>query len=159
MAEANNTNEDKNKSITVPRQDQDVPSPAEVAQEQANVTKGHDAEVKARELSGEELRQKALKAEADKGMKHGLLKEQYDKMSLGEQKRAELNDPYSDLRNRITPQDEVDFQILSNTNGYTIEAMTGVPLAQLFERAKELGTTIKGNSAANGGPGGNQMVS
>jgi hypothetical protein len=156
MAEANNND---NKSIEVPRQDQDAPSPAEVAREQAKVTKGADAEIKARELSGEELRQKAIKEEAERGMKHGLLKEQYDKLSLGDQKRAELNDPYSDLRNRITEQDEVDFQILNNTNGYTIEAMTGVPLAKLFDRAKELGTTIKGNSAANGGPGGNQMVS
>lgn len=155
MAEANNDN----KSIAVPRQDQDAPSPAEQAQKQAEVTKGHDAEIKARELTGEELRQKALKDEADRGMKHGLLKEQYDKLSLGEQRRAELNDPYSDLRNRVSPQDEVDFQILSNTNGYTIEAMTGVPLAKLMERAKELGVTLKDTSAANGGPGGNTMAS
>jgi hypothetical protein len=156
MAEANKPTDSK--SVAVPRQDQDAPSPAEVARHQADVTKGADAGIKARELSGEELRQQALKDDAAKGLKHGVLKEQYDKMTLGQQKRAELNDPYSDLRNRITPEDEVDFLILSNTNAYTIEAMTGVPIAKLVERAKELDVNLKDTSAGNGGPGGNTTV-
>jgi hypothetical protein len=156
MAEANDTKD--NKSIAVPTQDQNAPSPAAQAQEQAKVTKGHDAEVKARELTGEELRQKALKDEAAKGMIHGLLKEQYDKMTLGQQKRAELSNPYSDLVNRVTPQDEIDLQILSNTNAYTISAMTGEPIDKLIARAKELDINLKDTSAGNGGPGGNTTV-
>lgn len=147
-----------NKAVIVPRQDQPEQSDVTAAKEQAAATGGFDAEMKAKTLTAEEVRQKALKDDTAKGLVHGIPKEEFKGMSLGAQKKAELANPYSDLRNRLTQQDEVDFQILSSTNAYTIEAMTGVPVSKLIERAKELGVPLKDTSAGNGGPGGSTVT-
>ncbi len=148
-----NTKDEHPLSVEVPRQDQVSQEDADTAQKQADTTGGHDAEMKARVVTAEETRQEALKADTDKGLIHGIPVGEFKGMSLGKQKRAELANPYSDLRNRLTQQDEVDFQILNNTNAYTIEAMTGVPLQKLIERAKELDAPLKDTAAGNGGPG------
>lgn len=156
MADANKSN---NQSVEVPRQDVPAHEDVKTVQEQADITKGHDAEMKARQMTAEETRQKALADDKAKGLVHGIPKDEFDKMSLGMQKKAELANPYSDLRNRLTLQDEIDFSILNNTNAYTIEAMTGVPVPKLIERAKELGVALKDTSAGNGGPGGHTVSS
>jgi hypothetical protein len=147
------TTEERPASVEVPRQDQPSHDQVKAAQKQAETTGGHDAEIKARTLSAEETRQQALKDDEAKGLINGIPKDEFNGMTLGKQRRAELNNPYSNLRNRITLQDEVDFQILSNTNAYTIQAMTGVELPQLIERAKELDAPLKDTAAGNGGPG------
>lgn len=140
-------------SVEVPRQDTITKETVDIAKKQAETTGGHDAGIKSRNLSAEETRQQALKDDEDKGLINGIPKDEFKGMTLGQQRRAELNNPYSDLRNRVTVQDEVDFQILSNTNAYTIEAMTGIPLAKLIERAKELNVPLKESAAGNGQPG------
>jgi hypothetical protein len=150
---ADNTTTNDKASVEVPRQDQTTPVNAEAATAQFKATGGADAEVAAKAMTAEDIRQKALKDEAAAGRIHGVPKDEFQKLTLGEQKRAELNNPYSDLRNRLTQQDEVDYQILSSTNAYTIEAMTGVPISKLTERAKELGVNLKDSAAGNGGPG------
>jgi hypothetical protein len=147
------TTDERPTSIEVPRQDKIRHEDVVTAQEQAKARGGAEADLKARTLTAEESRQNALKAEDAKGLINGIPKDEFKGMTLGAQKRAELNNPYSNLRNRVTIQDEVDFQILSNTNAYTIEAMTGVPLPKLIERAKELNAPLKDTAAGNGGPG------
>jgi hypothetical protein len=150
---ADTPKENSNASVVVPRQDEVKTEDVTAVQAQAEATGGHDAEIKAKVLTAEEVRQKALKDDESKGLVNGIPKEEFDKMSLGDRRRAELNNPYSDLRNRITQQDEVDYQILSNTNAYTIEAMTGVSLEKLKVRSAELGVPLKDSAAGNGQPG------
>ncbi len=73
--------------------------------------------------------------------------------SLREQKLEEFNDPTSKLRQQDGVENTMDFQLLSNTNAHTIAAMTGKTIEQLQARALELGTTLKGSAAFDGGPG------
>src|SRR5687768_6494050 len=88
-------------SIEVPRQDEVTKEDAKTAQQQAKATGGADAEVHARVLTAEQTRQAALKADEDKGLVNGIPKKEWETMSLGQQRRAELNNPYSDLRNQL----------------------------------------------------------
>lgn len=70
-------------------------------------------------------------------------------LSLAERKRQEMKSTSSDLRNQVTTQDVVDFQLLSNTPAQMIAAMTGWTIDQLAARAKELETTLKGSVAGS----------
>lgn len=72
-----------------------------------------------------------------------------DSKTLAEKRREEMNDPKSNLRNQVSQDDVVDFQLLSNTPAQVIEAMTGISRQDLEQRAKELNTTLKGSLAGD----------
>ena len=124
-------------------------STADKAQDQFDAKKTQEAEVAAVAAKADEARATAQADDKQAGLVHGIPKDEFDKMNLGQQKRVEMGDPNSPLRNQETKQDEVDFQLLSATNAYTIEAMTGVSLADLKKRADELGIGLKGSAAGD----------
>ena len=66
---------------------------------------------------------------------------------LAAEKRKDMGDTKSDLRNQVSKQDIIDFQLLSNTPAQVIIAMTGESLAELEKRAKELEVNLKGSLA------------
>jgi len=125
------------------------PTPADKANEQAAANGTFESELAAKQLTAEEARQKAIKDDADNGLKHGMPKDEFNKLPLGEQLRTQMNDVNSDLRNRTTKKHEVDFQLLNSTNAFTISAMTGQSLDDLAKRAEEIGVTLKGSAAGD----------
>jgi hypothetical protein len=72
-------------------------------------------------------------------------------MAANEARRAQMNDPKSDLRNQVSKDDVADFQLLSNTPVRIIMAMTDYTQDELQKRADSLGVTLKGDLAATGG--------
>lgn len=70
-------------------------------------------------------------------------------LSISAQKRLEMDNLTSDLRNQVTPDDIMDFQLLSNTPAQIIAAMTSKTMNQLEARAKELEVTLKGSLAGS----------
>jgi hypothetical protein len=60
-----------------------------------------------------------------------------------------MADPGSPLRNQLTPEDAVDFQLLSNTTAETICAMTGKSMDFVAKRASELAIDLKGTLAGS----------
>jgi len=126
---------------------------AEKAQDQADVKKTFESEQTAVKLTAEEARQNAIEEDKKKGLVHGVPKADYDKMDLGQQKRAQLSDVNSSLVNQETNEDLIDFHILKSTPAFTIAAMTSKTVDELAIRAKELNATLKDVAAGNFRPG------
>lgn len=70
-------------------------------------------------------------------------------LPLRERLALDMQNTSSNLRNQVTVEDTVDFQLLSNTPAQIIVAMTGKTMEQLKERADEIGVTLKGSLAGS----------
>lgn len=97
---------------------------------------------------------KPMQGEVVEQKKYGVPVEEFNKLSLREQKDLEMKDLTSPLRNQDTVENIVDHQLITNAPAQTIVAMTGWSIAQLDARAKQLGTTLKGSLAGDFSPKG-----
>lgn len=80
---------------------------------------------------------------------YNMPESQYARLSYGEQRRLQMSDFTSALRNQATPEDAADFQLLSNTPADIVVAVSGLSFEQVAERAEKLGVTLKGSLAGS----------